>query len=64
MQPNTLTDEVGEVIPSGELTGEDSYVERGLYRRTLISNPNMMFLYGMTDFPLLELDVAASLCLA
>ena len=40
------------------------YVERGLYRRALIDNPNMMFLFESTDFPLLELDVAAWLCLA
>ncbi len=63
MKPNTMTDEVGEVIPSEELGGE-YLVKRGLYRRALINNPNMMFLHGTTDFPLLEVDVAASLCLA
>mmetsp|Transcript_11840 Transcript_11840/g.33841 ORF Transcript_11840/g.33841 Transcript_11840/m.33841 type:complete len:685 (+) Transcript_11840:110-2164(+) len=64
MKPNTMTDEVGDVTPSAELTGGEYYVKRGLYRHALIDNPNMMFLYESTSYPLLEIDVAAWLCLA
>ena len=63
MKPNTMTNEVGDVIPSCELSGGEYYVKRGLYRHALIENPNMMFLYESTSYPLLEIDVASWLCL-
>ena len=64
MKPNTMTNEVGDVTPSEELTGGEYYVKRGLYRHALIDNPNMMFLYESTSYPLLDIDVASWLCLA
>ena len=39
-------------------------MKRGLYRHALIDNPNMMFLYESTSYPLLDIDVASWLCLA
>lgn len=64
MKPNAMSGEIDDIIPSDELTGGEYYVKPGLYRHALIENPNMMFLYEATSYPLLEIDVAAWLCLA
>ena len=64
MKPNAMTEEIDDITPSDELTGGEYYVKPGLFRHALINNPNMMFLYEATSYPLLEIDVAAWLCLA
>mmetsp|Transcript_34713 Transcript_34713/g.70225 ORF Transcript_34713/g.70225 Transcript_34713/m.70225 type:complete len:306 (+) Transcript_34713:1080-1997(+) len=64
MEKNSLSADVGDVAPSNELTGGEYFVKRGLYRHVLIKNPSMMFLFESTSYPLLEIDVAAWLCLA
>jgi len=65
MKPSAMSDALGDdVAPSDELTGGEYYVKQGLYRHALIENPNMMFLYETTSYPLLDIDVAAWLCLA
>ena len=63
MKENSLSADVADVTPSDELTGGEYFVKRGLYRHVLIENPAMMFLYESTSYPLLEIDVAAWLCL-
>ena len=57
-------DILSDELKAPELSGGEYYVEEGLYRRALIANPNMMFLFESSLFPLLEIDVAAWLCLA
>ena len=64
MEENSMTADIGDVAPSKKLHGGEYYVKRGLYRHLLISNPSMMFLYEATSYPLLEIDIAAWLCLA
>lgn len=54
---NSMTSYVGEVEPSasvGSFTSCDN-----LYRHVLVANPNMMYMYGVTVYPLPEIDAMA-----
>jgi hypothetical protein len=65
MKENSLTPILGHVEPSTELESNTDFIVENSYRRLLISNPNMMFISDCsTDYPLLEIDVIAWLCLA
>mmetsp|Transcript_15855 Transcript_15855/g.29926 ORF Transcript_15855/g.29926 Transcript_15855/m.29926 type:complete len:595 (-) Transcript_15855:654-2438(-) len=64
MKENAMTEALGHVKPSRELELNSDYIVENSYRRVLIKNPNMMFIYELTSYPLLEIDVAAWLCLA
>lgn len=64
MKKNAMTEVLGHVKPSRELELNSDYIVENSYRRVLIKNPNMMFIYELTSYPLLEIDVAAWLCLA
>jgi len=65
MKENCLTPILGHVEPSTELESNTDFIVENSYRRLLISNPNMMFISDCsTDYPLLEIDVIAWLCLA
>merc|ERR1739845_61210 len=60
MSKNIFTDDIGHVVPSQYIDLETANINFGLYRGTLISNPNMMFLKENDfDVPLLEIDVLA-----
>jgi len=59
MKPHPWTKIVGHVKPSDGLELSDVYMES-----ILINNPNMVFIQEMASFPLVEIDVAAWLCLA
>jgi cation diffusion facilitator CzcD-associated flavoprotein CzcO len=64
MKNNSLSAILGTVKPSTELKVKSMYVYPGLYRQhLLIRNPNMMFLFETSDFPLLSIDVTAWLLL-
>jgi cation diffusion facilitator CzcD-associated flavoprotein CzcO len=64
MKNNSLSAILGTVKPSTELRGESPYVTPGLYRQNLlIRNPNMMFFFETSEFPLLSIDVNAWLLL-
>eukprot|EP01083_Nonionella_stella_P048212 129058_1 len=64
MAENTLTPILGNVEPPSELSRESYYVNSRIYNRMLIDNPNMMYIYEKSDYPLMEIDVAAWLCVA
>ncbi len=64
MKENTLTSILGDVLPPQEVSESSYYVKHKLYKRMLISNTNMMYLFETNDYPLLDIDVAAWLCLA
>ena len=65
MKDNALTESFGHVEPSKELAMNGDYVYERIYRsRLLISNPNMMYLHEYSDYPLLDIDIGAWLCLA
>ena len=54
---------MGDVAPHEELYG-DKCVIHDLYRYHLIKNPDMMFVYPVTEYPLLEIDTIAWYLLA
>mmetsp|Transcript_31103 Transcript_31103/g.47193 ORF Transcript_31103/g.47193 Transcript_31103/m.47193 type:complete len:636 (+) Transcript_31103:60-1967(+) len=62
MTPNPSSEHLGHVLPSEELY--TTYVDPLLYRNTLISNPNMMYLFSNAHYPLKDIDVMAWLCLS
>jgi len=62
MRPNALQSDIGNIEPSEELDFSSNIIP-GVYRNVLIKNPRMMYLASL-DNTLLELDVAAWLCLA
>jgi thioredoxin reductase len=64
MKDNALTDSLGHVDPSEALPGNAYYVNARINRRLLISNPNMMYLHEHGEYPLLDIDIGAWLCLA
>ena len=64
MKENSHTPILGHVEPSTELRSNSDFVVENTYRRLLISNPNMMFIYEETDYLLLEIDMIAWLCKA
>jgi Predicted flavoprotein involved in K+ transport len=64
MKENAMTEALGHVAPSKELELNSDYIVENSYRRVLIKNPSMMFIYEQTSYPLLEIDVAAWLSLA
>ena len=64
MKENVLTSTIGHVKPSKELDLNSDFVTENLYRKLLISNTNMMYIYESASYPLLEIDVMAWLCLA
>ena len=64
MKEHVLTSTIGHVEPSKELELNNDFVYENSYRKLLISNTNMMYIYEMTSYPLLEIDVMAWLCLA
>ena len=64
MRPNPLISELGDIKPSQELRVSGNIIP-GVYENFLISNPCMMFLADFNpESSLLEVDVAAWLCLA
>ena len=63
MKENVLTSTIGHVEPSKELDLNSDFVCENSYRKLLISNTNMMYIYEMTDHNLLDIDVMAWLCL-
>jgi len=65
MNPNALTDSIGDVDIEGRVYSDEIAVYPGVYRGILISNTNMMYMReGNADTPLLELDVQAWLLIA
>jgi len=62
MTKNHLSKDLGEV-PIGNIVFYNTICP-DLYRGHLLSNPNMMFMMGRLDAPLLDLDVQAWLLLA
>jgi len=64
MKENILTSTIGHVEPSKELYLNSDFVVENSYRKLLISNTNMMYIYETTSYPLLDIDVMAWLCLA
>jgi cation diffusion facilitator CzcD-associated flavoprotein CzcO len=67
MKPNIMTESLGEVEPYHNLLTESSFtVIEGIYRHALMTNPNMMFIGqpNHSEWPLLEVDVSAWLCLS
>lgn len=63
MRENCLTDAVGEVQPQTEIDQTNDFVWHRLYKRMLIENTNMMFLFEATDYPLTDIDIGAWMCL-
>jgi len=64
MRANPFTPELGDIVPSEELDLSGNIMP-GVYRVLQIANPNMMYMFDLNaEYPLLELDVAAWLCLA
>jgi len=63
MEPNKLTELVGDVVPSDSLS-YPWFEYDALYDTVLISNPNIMFFVESTSYPLLEIDIKARLCLS
>lgn len=64
MKENGLTSTLGHVEPAEELELNSHFVFENSYRRLLISNPNMMYMFRLTVAPLLEIDVMAWLWLS
>jgi len=64
MSKNTLSSIIGDVEPSTKLDGSTWFMNTGLYRNLLISNPNMMFLFEVNSYPIMNIDVSAWLCLS
>ena len=64
MKDTPFTNELGHVEPSIRLESTVNHIDQGCYRRLLIKNPNMMILNELCDYPLLDIDVGAWLCLA
>lgn len=64
MGQNCLTEVLGEIEPPSEIKEQSKFVSYKLYRRMLINNPNMMYIFEYSDYPLMEIDVAAWLCLS
>jgi len=64
MSKNTLSSIIGDVEPSTKLDGSTWFMNAGLYRNLLISNPNMMFLFEVNSYPIMNIDVSAWLCLS
>mmetsp|Transcript_12627 Transcript_12627/g.19053 ORF Transcript_12627/g.19053 Transcript_12627/m.19053 type:complete len:611 (-) Transcript_12627:155-1987(-) len=62
MTKNHLSKDLGDV-PIGKIV-DYNMICPDLYRGHLLSNPNMMFMMGRLDAPLLDLDVQAWLLLA
>lgn len=64
MKPNAFTPDLGEIQPTKELSFSGNILP-GLYRTLLISNPKMMFIMDFnSEYPLLQLEAEAWLCLA
>ncbi len=63
MKSNCLTPWLGHVEPDDELALSGSFVYERLYKRVNIYNPNMMYIFEFSDFPLLDIDIAAYQCL-
>lgn len=67
MKSNVFSKVLGHVEPSKELATESheyGFFMKKLYRNLLITNPNMMFIFERYEYPLLEIDVSAWMCLA
>eukprot|EP00986_Skeletonema_menzelii_P012983 scaffold7348_cov144-Skeletonema_menzelii.AAC.5 len=62
MTKNHLSKNLGDV-PIGKIH-DYNYIHPEIYRGHLISNPNMMFMLGRLETPLLDLDVQAWLLVA
>ncbi|GFH58346.1 hypothetical protein CTEN210_14822 [Chaetoceros tenuissimus] len=64
MRENCLSSDLGNVIPSKELSMNSDYVYEKSYRNLSIDYPSMMFISETTSYPLLDIDVCAWQCLA
>jgi len=64
MKENAFTSTAEHIVPAEELESNSIFVVETLYRGLLISNPNMMYIYHLTSYPILETDVLAWLCLS
>ena len=64
MKENAFTFEREHIVPAEELESNSLFVVETLYRGLLISNPNMMYIYHLTSYPILETDVLAWLFLS
>ena len=64
MNPNAMTEEIGDVPPSSYIDCYEGTVCMGIYHCLLMSNPNMMYISQFSSAPLFEIDVNAWLCLA
>jgi hypothetical protein len=63
MKTNPLTELLKVEIEPSDSIGEDYFAERLFRNAVLIQNPNMMFMYEDTDYPLLEIDLKAHMFL-
>ncbi len=63
MRDNCVTHLVGHVEPASDLELSSSYTQEKVYQRMLIDNPNMFFLGESTQYPLLEIDIGANMCM-
>lgn len=64
MRRNALTEELGDVEPSEDLDFSANTIP-GVYQNVLLSNHRMMYMAERaSEYPLLELDIAAWQCLA
>ena len=60
MKDNVMGKIVGHVKPADNLLANTDYLSEVTYRRKLLmANTDMMFLYEVSPYPLLELDIAA-----
>uniref|UniRef100_A0A7S3PZT7 Uncharacterized protein n=1 Tax=Chaetoceros debilis TaxID=122233 RepID=A0A7S3PZT7_9STRA len=60
MKDNSLTDVLGHVEPPDSLSFNSYYHCERLHKRMLIKNPNLFYLFEVTAYPILELDIAAN----
>lgn len=63
MKKIALTDLLGEDIEPSQLLGQSSFEYDNFHRAVRIDNPNMMHIVNCTEYPLLDVDVKARMCL-
>jgi hypothetical protein len=63
MKENPLTKDLGDESPPMSIYPNYGSLTPGLFRGALVSNPNMMYVTNISEAPLMEIDVVASLML-